>query len=50
MHPYRPVQQIVNAAVRKTNPITQQVINHASTDIPSQREGGADAGGGVAGG
>jgi 2',3'-cyclic-nucleotide 2'-phosphodiesterase (5'-nucleotidase family)/predicted AlkP superfamily phosphohydrolase/phosphomutase len=41
VHPYAPVQRIVNAAVRETNPITQQVINHASTDIPSQREGGS---------
>jgi 2',3'-cyclic-nucleotide 2'-phosphodiesterase (5'-nucleotidase family) len=35
------VQQIVDAAVTATNPITQELINHASTDIPSQREGGA---------
>ncbi|HEY7009976.1 MAG TPA: alkaline phosphatase family protein [Jatrophihabitantaceae bacterium] len=35
------VQRIVDAAVTATNPITQEVINHASTDIPSQREGGA---------
>ena len=39
------VQKIVNAAVKKTNPITQQVENHASSDIPSQREGGVDPGG-----
>lgn len=35
------VQQIVNAAVIATNPITQQLITHAATDIPSQREGGS---------
>jgi 2',3'-cyclic-nucleotide 2'-phosphodiesterase (5'-nucleotidase family) len=35
------VQQIVDAAVTATNPITQELINHAATDIPSQREGGA---------
>ncbi len=35
------VQAVVDAAVQETNPITQRVINHASTDIPSQREGGA---------
>ena len=35
------VQKIVNAAVKKTDPITQQVENHASADIPSQREGGS---------
>lgn len=39
------VQRVVDAAVRKTNPITQQVINHASTAIPSQREGGSTAAG-----
>jgi 2',3'-cyclic-nucleotide 2'-phosphodiesterase (5'-nucleotidase family) len=38
VRPYGPVQHIVNVAVRETNPITQQVINHASADIPSQRE------------
>ncbi len=35
------VQKIVDAAVQKTNPITQQVINHAAADIPSQRDGGS---------
>ncbi len=35
------VQRIVDAAVEATNPITQRVVNHASTDIPSQREGGS---------
>jgi 2',3'-cyclic-nucleotide 2'-phosphodiesterase (5'-nucleotidase family)/predicted AlkP superfamily phosphohydrolase/phosphomutase len=35
------VQQIVDAAVTATNPVTQQLINHAAADIPSQREGGA---------
>jgi 2',3'-cyclic-nucleotide 2'-phosphodiesterase (5'-nucleotidase family) len=35
------VQKVVDEAVQETNPITQQVINHASTDIPSQREGGS---------
>jgi 2',3'-cyclic-nucleotide 2'-phosphodiesterase (5'-nucleotidase family) len=35
------VQKIVDAAVTATNPVTQQVINHASADIPSQREGGS---------
>jgi 2',3'-cyclic-nucleotide 2'-phosphodiesterase (5'-nucleotidase family)/predicted AlkP superfamily phosphohydrolase/phosphomutase len=35
------VQAVVDAAVTATNPITQQVINHASADIPSQREGGS---------
>jgi 2',3'-cyclic-nucleotide 2'-phosphodiesterase (5'-nucleotidase family) len=35
------VAAIVNAAVTATNPITQRVINTASADIPSQREGGA---------
>ncbi len=35
------VQQVVDAAVTVTNPITQQVINHASADIPSQREFGS---------
>jgi 2',3'-cyclic-nucleotide 2'-phosphodiesterase (5'-nucleotidase family)/predicted AlkP superfamily phosphohydrolase/phosphomutase len=39
------VQKIVDAAVTKTNPITQRVINHASSDIPSQREGGATTAG-----
>ena len=44
------MQQVVDAAVTATNPITQQVVNHASTDIPSQREGGATRGRRVAGG
>jgi 2',3'-cyclic-nucleotide 2'-phosphodiesterase (5'-nucleotidase family) len=35
------VQRVVDAAVEATNPITQRVVNHASADIPSQREGGA---------
>jgi 2',3'-cyclic-nucleotide 2'-phosphodiesterase (5'-nucleotidase family) len=35
------VQAIVDAAVTATNPVTQQVINTASADIPSQRDGGA---------
>ncbi len=35
------VQAVVDAAVTATNPITQRVVNHASADIPSQREGGA---------
>jgi 2',3'-cyclic-nucleotide 2'-phosphodiesterase (5'-nucleotidase family)/predicted AlkP superfamily phosphohydrolase/phosphomutase len=35
------VQAIVDDAVTRTNPVTQQVINHASSDIPSQREGGS---------
>jgi 2',3'-cyclic-nucleotide 2'-phosphodiesterase (5'-nucleotidase family) len=35
------VQAVVDAAVTQTNPITSQVINHASSDIPSQRDGGA---------
>jgi 2',3'-cyclic-nucleotide 2'-phosphodiesterase (5'-nucleotidase family) len=39
------VQRVVDAAVTATNPITQQVINHATADIPSQREGGATAAG-----
>jgi 2',3'-cyclic-nucleotide 2'-phosphodiesterase (5'-nucleotidase family)/predicted AlkP superfamily phosphohydrolase/phosphomutase len=39
------VQKIVDAAVTATNPVTQQVINHASADIPSQREGGSTAAG-----
>ncbi|MBE7162468.1 MAG: alkaline phosphatase family protein, partial [Williamsia herbipolensis] len=39
------VQKIVDRAVRKTDPITQAVENHASTDIPSQREGGSTAAG-----
>ncbi len=38
VRPDRDVQRIVSAAVRRTNPITQQVINHASADVPSQRE------------
>ncbi len=39
------VQTIVDDAVTATNPITQQVINTAAADIPSQREGGATAAG-----
>ncbi len=39
------VQKIVDAAVTATNPVTQQVINTAAADIPSQREGGATAAG-----
>jgi 2',3'-cyclic-nucleotide 2'-phosphodiesterase (5'-nucleotidase family)/predicted AlkP superfamily phosphohydrolase/phosphomutase len=39
------VQAIVDRAVTKTNPITQAVENHASADIPSQREGGQTAAG-----
>jgi 2',3'-cyclic-nucleotide 2'-phosphodiesterase (5'-nucleotidase family)/predicted AlkP superfamily phosphohydrolase/phosphomutase len=39
------VQAVVDAAVAATNPITQQVINTAAADIPSQREGGANAAG-----
>ncbi len=35
------VQAIVDAAVTATNPVTQQVINTAAADVPSQREGGA---------
>jgi 2',3'-cyclic-nucleotide 2'-phosphodiesterase (5'-nucleotidase family) len=35
------VQKIVDAAVERTNVLTQQVLNHASADIPSQRDGGA---------
>ena len=35
------VQAIVDAAVTATNPVTQQVINTAAADIPSQREGGS---------
>ena len=35
------VQKIVDAAVTATNPVTQQVINTAAADVPSQRDGGA---------
>jgi 2',3'-cyclic-nucleotide 2'-phosphodiesterase (5'-nucleotidase family) len=35
------VQAIVDAAVAETNPVTQQVVNTAAADIPSQREGGS---------
>jgi 2',3'-cyclic-nucleotide 2'-phosphodiesterase (5'-nucleotidase family)/predicted AlkP superfamily phosphohydrolase/phosphomutase len=35
------VQKIVDAALTATDPVTQQVINTAAADIPSQREGGA---------
>ncbi len=39
------VQQIVDAAVTATNPVTQRLVNTASADIPSQRDGGATAAG-----
>jgi 2',3'-cyclic-nucleotide 2'-phosphodiesterase (5'-nucleotidase family) len=39
------VQQVVDAAVQATNPVTQQVVNHAASDVPSQREGGATSAG-----
>lgn len=39
------VQKIVDAAVTATNPITQQVINTAAADVPSQRDGGSTAAG-----
>ncbi|MGX7679131.1 alkaline phosphatase family protein [Jatrophihabitans sp. DSM 45814] len=39
------VEEIVDAALTATNPVTQRVINAASADIPSQREGGATAAG-----
>jgi 2',3'-cyclic-nucleotide 2'-phosphodiesterase (5'-nucleotidase family)/predicted AlkP superfamily phosphohydrolase/phosphomutase len=39
------VQRIVDAAVAKTSPIVNQVINHAASAVPSQREGGANAAG-----
>jgi len=39
------VQQIVDAAVTATNPVTQELINHAAADVPSQRDGGATAAG-----
>ncbi|SOD75001.1 2',3'-cyclic-nucleotide 2'-phosphodiesterase (5'-nucleotidase family) [Jatrophihabitans sp. GAS493] len=39
------VQAIVDNAVATTNPITQRLINTASTDIPSQRENGQSAAG-----
>jgi 2',3'-cyclic-nucleotide 2'-phosphodiesterase (5'-nucleotidase family) len=39
------VQQIVDAAVTATNPITQRLINTAAAAVPSQREGGATAAG-----
>jgi 2',3'-cyclic-nucleotide 2'-phosphodiesterase (5'-nucleotidase family) len=35
------VRAVVDAAVTETNPITQQLINHAAADIPSPREGGS---------
>jgi 2',3'-cyclic-nucleotide 2'-phosphodiesterase (5'-nucleotidase family) len=35
------VQQIVDAAVQRTSVLTSQVLNHASVDVPSQREGGS---------
>jgi 2',3'-cyclic-nucleotide 2'-phosphodiesterase (5'-nucleotidase family)/predicted AlkP superfamily phosphohydrolase/phosphomutase len=39
------VKAIVDAAVTATNPITQQVINTAAADVPSQRDGGSTAAG-----
>jgi 2',3'-cyclic-nucleotide 2'-phosphodiesterase (5'-nucleotidase family)/predicted AlkP superfamily phosphohydrolase/phosphomutase len=39
------VQAIVDAALTATDPVTQRVINTASADVPSQREGGATAAG-----
>jgi len=39
------VQSIVDAALAATDPVTQRVINTASSDILSQREGGATAAG-----
>ena len=39
------MQAIVDAAVTATNPVTQQVINTAAADVPSQRDGGATAAG-----
>ena len=39
------VKSIVDAAVTQTNPVTQQVINTAAADVPSQRDGGATAAG-----
>jgi 2',3'-cyclic-nucleotide 2'-phosphodiesterase (5'-nucleotidase family)/predicted AlkP superfamily phosphohydrolase/phosphomutase len=39
------VQRIVDAAVAKTGPIVNRVINHAASAVPSQREGGANAAG-----
>ncbi len=39
------VQTIVDAAVTATNPVTQQVINTAAADVPSQRDGGQTAAG-----
>jgi 2',3'-cyclic-nucleotide 2'-phosphodiesterase (5'-nucleotidase family) len=39
------VQAIVDAAVTATNPVTQRVINNASADVPSQRDGGSTAAG-----
>lgn len=35
------VKAIVDAAVTATNPITQQVVNTAAADVPSQQDGGA---------
>jgi 2',3'-cyclic-nucleotide 2'-phosphodiesterase (5'-nucleotidase family)/predicted AlkP superfamily phosphohydrolase/phosphomutase len=43
--PDRQVQRIVDAAVATTAPIVDRVINHASSAVPSQREGGANAAG-----
>jgi 2',3'-cyclic-nucleotide 2'-phosphodiesterase (5'-nucleotidase family)/predicted AlkP superfamily phosphohydrolase/phosphomutase len=39
------VKKIVDAAVTATNPITQQLINTAAADVPSQRDGGSTAAG-----
>ena len=39
------VQKVVDAAVTATNPVTQQVINTAAADVPSQRDGGQTAAG-----
>jgi 2',3'-cyclic-nucleotide 2'-phosphodiesterase (5'-nucleotidase family) len=39
------VEAIVDAAVTATNPVTQQVINTAAADVPSQRDGGSTAAG-----
>jgi 2',3'-cyclic-nucleotide 2'-phosphodiesterase (5'-nucleotidase family) len=39
------VQRIVDAAVAKTAPIVNRVVNHAAGAIPSQREGGANPAG-----
>jgi 2',3'-cyclic-nucleotide 2'-phosphodiesterase (5'-nucleotidase family) len=39
------VRRIVDRAVAATAPVVNRVVNTASADIPSQREGGADAAG-----